>query len=859
MDDHLLETDNSLLSAEMLSSYTAPEGIYDELHENGELRPIWAEFAKRLENVGSAEINRRWEVSQQLIRENGIVYGANANTSNADRPTRPWELDALPLLIEGKEWRVVESALKQRAHLLELILADLFGPQNLIKNGPLPAEFLFANPMNWRALQDCPPSGENYLDLYAADMARATDGSWWILGDRCEAPSGVGFALENRIVISRMYPSIFRSCHVERLAPFFKTLQATMHKISPRQRDNPRTVILSEGTASESYFEDAYLARYLGHTLVEGADLTVRNQRLYMKTLGGLLPVDVVFRRADSSGCDPLELEANVRHGVTGMLHAIRAGNVAITNSIGSGLVEAPMLMAFMPRLCQHLLGEKLELPGVATYWCGEKESLNHVLTRLDELTVKRAFRDRRTERRITSELRDMPHDELAKRIKQNPASYVAQERVSRSAVPLWRGGKFDSAYLALRGYVVSSDDGYEVLPGGLARTAVQLGSLETSILDGEGSKDTWVLSDAPVEQVTLLSRSAANVEIRRTGADLSSRVADNVYWLGRYLERSDAAARLLRAVALRLTSETDYHTLPDLPLLVRTMAERGQIEPGFAVAEMRDQLPPIDHFLPSAVVGEDSGSLRSNVQQTLGIASRVRDRLSVDSWRILLSMANRFEELTGGHSDLTAILNVTNDVILDLLAFSGTIMESMTRTHAFRFLDIGRRIERAVQLVQLIQTCFLSTDEYSSELLEATLEIDDSLMTYRSRYTANLQLSAVLDLLLTDETNPRSVAYQLLQLQTHVSQLPRQIDTPQLGSDEKVVMSLVHEIRMLDIAATAELCNFGDHRSLKVLLMKLEKNLPQLSNAISHRYLVHSGPSQHLSDIEPDDVEPIV
>ena len=838
-------------TADLLQQYSGLTGVHDELRDaNSELRLPWQKFFSHLEQTEPEEMTRRWDQTQRLIRENGIAYGAYLEE---DRETRPWQLDALPLLIEGGEWERVECALQQRAYLLELILADLYGPQDLISRGSLPADILFANPGHWRAFHGQHPVGGSYLRFYAADMGRAADGSWWILGDRSEAPSGIGFALENRVVLSRMFPTAFRECGVQRLAPFFKTLQEAMQTMAPRTGENARVVLLSNGPTSEGFFEDAYLARYLGHQLVEGQDLTVRDGRVMIKTLGALLPVDVIMRRSDSASCDPLELEEASERGVAGLVQAAREGSVAICNALGSGLVESPILMAYMPRLCKELLGEPLKLPGVATWWCGEPESRAYVLQNLERLTVKQAFRDRDRERQLTMQLQSMPPEALAAMIKRAPSEYVAQERFDRSSVPHWRGGRFTAAHVALRSYVVAANQGFHVLPGGLARTSAIRGSLETSILDGEGSKDTWVMSDRPVEPVSLLPRPGAGLRIRRSGADLPSRVADDLFWLGRYLERADATVRLLRTVTMRLTSESDYRSLPSLPHLVRAMAAQGQIEPGFAVDGIRELLPELTHALPKGAIDRDeSGGIRAVLEHTMRIAGKVRDRLSVDSWRILLRMVEQFEGIDPAACDLTELLNLTNDTILDLAAFSGTIMESMTRTQSFRFLELGRRLERAMQLINLIEATVVPSKEISTELLEAILEVADSLMTYRSRYMANLQLAAALDLLLTDETNPRSLAFQLVALRKHVDRLPRRQDLPKLTRDERLAMSMLHNIRMIDIDAICQHHSLESVSPLQALLQGLRHDLPLLSNAISDTYLVHSGRSQQLSEIRP-------
>lgn len=839
------------LPTNLFRTYQPPTDGYDEVFSRpGEPREHWKRFIESLNRIGNEEFNRRWALSQQIVRENGIAYGPYGDPDNAPRP---WELDALPLLIPEREWQRVADGLRQRVELIERVLSDLYGPQTLITQGLLPPEILFLHPGFRRPYHGIQPAGDRWLHLYAADLARARDGRWWVLADRTESPSGAGFTLENRVVLSRMLPGCFREANVQRLAPYFMALSETLRQHAKKRRDNPRIAVLSQGPKSRNYFEDAYLARYLGYTLVEGDDLAVRRNEVMLKTLGGLLPVDVLLRRPNSEACDSLELDGHQHQGCAGLLQATRSGNVAVLNPFGSGLIESPIFMAFMPALCEKLLSEPLQLPGVATWWCGQQPARQYVLKHLDRLVVKQAFRQRGQGHQAIRELNNLSREQLAQRIEANPRDYVAQERAARSSMPLWENGAFRPAYVALRSYVVASDDGYEVMQGGLTRTSTSTDSLEVSLVAGEGSKDTWILSKGPVEQVTLLPTSGESLKLVRSGGDLPSRVADNLYWLGRQLERADSAARLVRTVALRMTSESGSAKYVDLPSLIRCLAEQGQIEPGFAVDGIRDQMPAIEQALPaSAFDASQSGSLRSVVEEIYRVASTVRDRLSVDSWRIIAQLAADFRRHTTHAYDLADLLTVTNDLIIDLASFSGMVTESMTRTHAYRFLELGRRLERALQIVTLVRNCFLGALQVPYELLESVLEIADSRMTYRSRYLANLQIPTVLDLLLTDETNPRALAYQLNALQDHVAGLPRLNQAPGYPPDQRLAMSMLHTIRMFDIESVCDAYALGDQQPLQKLLDDFTHQLPNLSHAVTLRYLVHAGPSQQLADLVP-------
>lgn len=833
----------------VFAGYSPPDGGYDEFFAApNQMRPHWKRFAAAINRVGNDEMLRRWTQAKRLIHENGVTYGAYGDP--LDKP-RPWELDALPLLIQQSEWDNVAAGLRQRAQVLELTLADLYGPKKLIRDGVLPPEIIFAHPGFFTALHGVKPSLGRYLHNYAADLGRAPDGGWWLLADRTEAPSGAGYALENRVVQSRMLPEGFRACNVQRLAAYFRALRETCHKIATRHKDNPRIVLLSQGPSSENYFEDAYLSRYLGYTLVEGADLTVRDRCVWLKTLGGLYPIDVILRRPNTVDCDSLDLPSSSASAIPGLVDAAVAGNVAITNPLGCGLVESPIFMAHIGALCKTLLGEDLRLPSVATWWCGNPQSKDYVLANLDRLVIKRAFRQRGHERQVTEQLKRLPNAQLVEQIKAQPGDYVGQERVVRSTMPNWGGGNVSAAYLAMRAFMITSGDSYEVLHGGLARTSTELGSLEMSLVSGEGSKDIWIQAKEPPQHDSLLMGRHDPVKLRRSGDDLPSRVADDIYWLGRQVERADSAARLLRAVTMRLTSESSSHMRSELPMLLRTMADQGQIEPGFVVDGIREQLPAIEESLPiSTFDATASGSLRSMLAATYSTASRVRDRLSADSWRILVRIDEQFRAPESGTWDLTDLLNMSNELIVDLVAFIGMMSESMTRTQAFHFMDLGLRIERATQTTSLLSNCFAMGQEITGEMLEALLQVCDSLMTYRYRYLSNLNYVPVLDLLFTDETNPRSVLYQLLRIKDHVDRLPRTEAQPTSG-EQRMLLAALYAVRMLDIEAIGEKHSHGDRSELIEVFDQLAVHLPQLSQAITNKYMVHAGPARLLTSID--------
>src|ERR1700691_5832330 len=556
-------------------NYKATPGFYDEVLGSGkQLRPHWGALTESLTSMGNHGLTRRWREGQRLIHDNGITYNVY---SDPESTSRPWPLDPVPLMMDPAEWKTIEAAVIQRAMLFNSILADLYGPQRLLREKMLPAELVFPNPAILRPCWGIEPPGGVFLHMYAADLARSPDGQWRVLADRTQAPSGAGYALENRLVTTRVLPDVFRASHIRRLANFFQTYREALQRMVPANRENPRIVLLTPGPYNETYFEHAFLARYLGYTLVEGGDLTVRDNRVYLKTLGGLLPVGVIVRRQDGLFCDPLELRGDSMLGVPGLVQAVRMGNVAIANALGSGLAESPAYAAFRPGLCKHLLDEELKMPTVATWWCGQEGPLAYVLDHLDSLVLKPTFPGDRIDPIFGARLSGEEKKAVLDKVRANPGRYVAQEQVALSTVPVWEDNRIGPRHLVLRVYAVPSGNSYVVMPGGLTRISSSLDNMVVSMQSGGGSKDTWVLGDAPAPPFTLLRPAAHPLALSRATFDLPSRVADNLFWLGRYTDRMESVVRLTRAILARF-QEGDAARTAGLNASLEILSELGYL-----------------------------------------------------------------------------------------------------------------------------------------------------------------------------------------------------------------------------------------------------------------------------------------
>jgi uncharacterized circularly permuted ATP-grasp superfamily protein/uncharacterized alpha-E superfamily protein len=873
-----MKTSADMARGQLLSDgYPHMAGFYDEMSAAAAvLRPHWDEFIHSMSALGDLELERRWQTARQRIRENGVTYNVYGDPLGMDRP---WNLDAIPLMIPRSEWSLIEAGLIQRARLLNLILADLYGPQRLLHGGLIPPALVFANPGFWRPCHGVSVSGNTYLHLLAVDLARGPDGEWWVISDRTQAPSGAGYALENRIVMAETFPDLFREFHVKRLASFFRSFRDTLLRLSPVTRDNPRVVLLTPGPFNETYFEHSYLARYLGFTLVQGGDLTVRDNRVFLKTLEGLKQVDVILRRLDDSFCDPIELRSDSFLGVAGLMEAVRAGNVTVANALGSGLIETSAFMPFFPGLSRQLLGEGLKLPTAATWWCGQPKALRYVLDHLDSLVIKPAFPSKGMEPVFGGRLGPDERARLIARMTESPHEFAGQELLNLSAAPVWSEEHgLTPRRVVLRVYLAAEGDSWIVIPGGLARVSPSIDTPVVSMQRGGGSKDVWVLSDGPVDTFTLQRGRDVPVELSRgIVSDLPSRAADHIFWLGRYAERSEHLARMLRCILTRLTgqlgtadgpewesikkmysclesphtrlSEDELEDHPDgspNPSASQSTNQSSSQSPNQSNEQMPDRLRDFEQEILSRIFEEQrSDSLTAILNRAGRSAAQVRDRLSSD----LLRVVNQFGTLTRGTDNLAwgyvsvgDALAVLNGCIATLAALRGIEMENMTRGPGWHFLGIGRRLERSVHLVKLFRTIIVPLNLQTWPTLEMLLEVTDSSMTYRSRYFTIVQPAPVLDLLMNEEANPRSIAFQMKDLFEHcriLSSMPSGAGWP--NGKQKRLEEAACNLFHADVRLLCEPNSEGIREQLDELLGAMDAALPSLSNAITHAYFSHA------------------
>ena len=758
------------MSTHSLEEYLAAPGSFDEmLDPSGQPRPQWRAMLNALSAEAPELMRQRYDTVQRQVRENGVTYNVFAD---AEGVQRPWDLNALPLILAHEEWSGIEAAVIQRATLLNRILGDVYGEQKLLAEGLLPPALIHGHAGFLRPCHGIQASDAIALHFYALDLARAPDGRWWVVADRTQAPSGAGYALENRAIVAPTFPDLMRELKVRSLAGFFRTMRdslvhwgrqcAARGDVPLRDSAPPLIVLLTPGPRNESYYEQAYMARHLGWPLVEGGDLTVRNGIVWLKTLAGLQRVHVIVRRVDDEYCDPLELRADSALGVAGLTQAARRGNVLIANNLGASVLESGALLGFLPALCQSLLGEALKMPSVATWWCGEPAALEEVIEKLDQLVIKPSFSQLRQLAVFGQDLQGEARSAFIDTLRANPNNYVAQELVCLSQAPVWKPGApggLSARAIGLRVYACATPNGYVVMPGGLTRVATGPDARMLTMQRGGGSKDTWVQASAQIDTHLQSKRITTAEDLVRDDTHLSSRVAENLHWFGRSVERCDNVARLLRVALTILFEVGSGNRGADWPAVESLCAWFGLIDskeagPG-RDAGAGDQ--EIESTLLLAVVSPAVAGLARQQQQLYAIASQLHERFSVDNWRALNRMLQRVDN-TGQRPSQSEAMTILDEAAASLMTMSGFALDGMTRDMGWRFLSLGKRLER-LQFQSIVLQRALGMDANGN--LDWLLELSDSIVTYRARYRAQPEWLPVLDLLVLDASNPRSILFQ--------------------------------------------------------------------------------------------------
>lgn len=825
-----------------------------------------AQYQKLLDLApyGPTEI-QRWESSKQSLRDN--PPSSTGQLIKAGTP-QAWELDPIPVVLDSQEWDTFAEALSQRMRLIDLLLQDVYGPQRWIAEGILPARLVYNAPGYIRAARRAQLSESPMLYLYAVQASRSACGQWLVHADRTQGPSGCGHAIENRLAISRIHAESFQSMQVYRIADFFMKLRQAIQDGAPGKDKSMRTLLLSPGVQSPTYFEDAYLARYLGYTLSQTADLTVRKGNLYLKTLGGLLPVDCILRRIADTQCDPLDIDPNHSEGVAGLAASAKLGNVFLANALGTGWSESPGVTAMLPKLANSILNEDLRLANSPMWWCGEPESLEYVLDHFRGLWIRDAFVRHSANQIDVASLSQSQQDHLVAQIRSEPWAFVAVEPPKLSHVPTWVDRQV-VAWPAMFRFFASHHRGQvHVLPGGVARVAADPRQLDESLASGTMSKDVWVLSQGPVNPVSLLSGSKNSSELRRSGLDLPSRVAEHLLWLGRFCERTEFLARHARYCTSQLTSERASDSVGTSWWIVRALSDFMDMPmryPSPTFANSASEIHPADCKSATVLLRGKLGEFLLDRARNDGIANaidgilrnaqNIRDRLSFDSWQIISRLDySVLIPWATPRNTMGDTLLILNQIIGLLSAFSGLASESMTRGPGWLFLDLGRRIERAHCLLRLLDRTLVPMQANHRPILESLLDICDCSMTYRYRYLMSYETGPVLDLLVADQTNPRGLSFQFMKIVNHLDALNIG-DKTELAVQRKRLSEVRGNLRLFDSDAIGEwseenpLLGIWERTRLKHRLAEYTASLIELTDFITRRFFTHT-PIRQLQDM---------
>ena len=843
-------------AAHTLLAQAAPAdpGVWDELRGAlGALRPGWRAFADALPLPPNgaplaADLDSRVAQVAQQIRRDGVTHNVFSEEGVA---SRAWSLELLPLIVEPGEWAQIESGAIQRAELLQTMLADLYGPQRLLQEGLLPPALLMRHPGWLRQMQGVVPPGGMHLFIVAFDLARGPDGRWWLAAQRTQGPSGLGYVLHNRLVISRQFPDAFRDLRVQHIASSYRRLLDTVEQVSSQVAGGarPRVVLLTPGPYSETYFEHAYLARYLGLPLVEGGDLTVRDQHLFLKTVQGLEPVHGVLRRLDDDWCDPLELRPDSELGVPGLLQAARAGTVVMANALGSAFLESPAVQGFLPGICHRLTGQALRLPALPTWWCGEWAAWQAVQGDLADKYVRSTFpRGGRTSQVIPGmQAHDGSIDTLRADVAEDPDAWTVQRRLRFSRAPIWGNGVLNPRPAMVRVYAIADGGGrWHVLPGGMTRVAQREDS-SVSMQRGGSSLDTWVRTDGPVDTFSMLPQRLQVDDIVQRQRPVSSRMGEHMFWLGRYTERTEQLVQLARATFKLIDADNDAPP-PVLHALSALAVSTGLAPEGVPTLTQAPHL--FERAMLAALVdtsgGQGATSIAYNLEALERASHTLRERLSSEQWGLIRTMGEGFSAtlksavVASGHSapmpSLPLVLSALDRLALQLAAVTGAQTDRMTRDHGWRLLTVGRLLERLIGLAHRLQAFIeagaISGATGSAAGIDLLLELFDSVITFRARYQRHEDLLALTDLLVLDSSNPRALAGVLRRLRTELSKLP---------GDEASLQPLMARLPAEGTGLTLEALRGVDDARLADLLHQLAGTLAstafELADDVAARY----------------------
>ncbi|WP_299800707.1 circularly permuted type 2 ATP-grasp protein [uncultured Maribacter sp.] len=837
------------------NNYDTQKGNDEMYSLNNGMKPYWSKLLTEFDTLGVTGLTARQKDIDWLLSENGVTYNVYNDPKGMHRP---WNLNVVPFMLHQDEWTKVEAGLKQRAELLNLVLKDVYGERKLIKNGIVPYEVIYGHRGFLRQCSGMELKLEQYLSIYAADLCRGTDGRLWVVNDRTEAPSGMGYALENRSTTSRILSDMYAEMKVKRLSGFFQEFNQMLIDAAPGKKENPTIVILTPGSHNETYFEHAYMASFLGYPLVQGNDLVVRDGFLWMKSLQGLKQIDVVLRRVDDAFTDPLELREDSHLGVAGLLDVVRRKNVAVINPIGSGVIENPGLIPFMPAIAKYFFKEELKLPQIASWWCGQEKERNYVLEHISELVIKRIDRTNRESIYFCEQMSAKELEELKKVILERPYRFVAQERINFSTAPNLSEDKLEPRNVVARSFCIASKGEYSVMPGGLVRVAPDGETVRVSNQRGGTSKDFWILDDAEIkEEKNRHWQKKSSIAISGLD-DLPSLTAENLYWAGRYVGRTLVNARFLRTVMRQMAIVQNRDEKPDsekLKVLFKAVTQLTGTYPGFVEKDKNGKLAmdnPYEEMLSVILDKNRIGSLAHTISMFSNSYYSIRNLWSSDMWRVFENIQKLWNALVEGEDhSINKILKVLNQLITRLIAFMGLIEESIMVQQGLLLYFIGLQLEQST--LNITKCRALLTIKYDEQveydLLEYLLTSHESLNIYRYSYRSHIELAHVLDLVVLDLDYARSLTFMINRIQKDIARLPHSKHDHQLNNYQKYIFEAFSKLRLAESTKLAMTKSETDFKreDLDTLLEELSDLLYKASQSISNTYFNHTDKQTQL------------
>ena len=805
----------------------------------------WDKLLDNLSEIGVEQLNKKQGDIDWLLAENGVTYNIYNDPKGLNRP---WKLNIVPFIIQKKEWLTIKKGIQQRSEVLNLLLKDIYGKRDLIKKGIIPFEVIFSHRGFLRACDQIQYKTAKQLLIHSADLARGPDGRMWVVNDRTQAPSGMGYALENRLSINKVFPEVFGDINVEQSSTFFKDFNQLLLNAAPSNKENPTVVILTPGPHNETYFEHSYLSSFLGYPLVKGSNLVVRNGKLWMKSLKGLKQVDVVLRRVDDGFMDPLELREDSYLGVAGLMEVVRLQNVAIVNPVGSGILENPGLIPFMNGICKYFLNEELILPQIASWWCGQEKERKFVLEHLSTLVVKRIDRTHREHIYFGEFLSKTELKNLKIEILKAPYQFVAQEKINFSTAPNFVEDHLEPRKIVCRTFSVAKNDGYSVMPGGLVRVAAEREELLVSNQKGGTSKDFWVVSDKKQHNIQHYSWHKTTSNPFTGINDVASDTAENLYWSGRYLGRTIVTARYLRMVLNQMASVQFNHRKSEsesLKILFQSVTNITSTFPGFTGENEENAMQNSLKELQSVILdGARIGSFAQSFSSFNYSYYSLRNLWSRDMWRVFDGIQKLWQNLKNEKQHTIPVLVKFFDrIITRLIAFMSLTEESILVKQGLLLYFIGLQMEEAFTTIAKFRSLIIvqHNQELEYEILESLLSSHESLNIYRYSYKSYLSLENVISLILLDKEYAKSLTYQIKRLKKDIDQLPNNTKNIFTECQENIFKTLdkiksvtIEDLVKVDVDSNMRL-------QLDSLLEELSDLLHVTSLSISNTYFNHS------------------